>query len=448
MTTRSSVLHISKLVFSAFVITIFATALHPGVGVIAAGSNHTTTARPALSQPENDLAFALLQEEPSHLELFYMDAPQLRVKERAIYVYLPPDYFTSEKSYPVLYLHDGSMVFSTNGGHDSRFNQVLNRMFKDGETEGVIMVGVASSFYRWDEYSPWVNENMDIWGTNSTQVEGGEGDAYLEFFVNTLKPEIDSRYRTLPDRENTAIGGFSMGGLISLYAGLKYPEVFSKVMAQSTAVWFAETDGTWLSNNQLLNLIAQTELPQNVRFYMDIGTNEWADKLVYVRDEQGNQLTYPFVWKDGTEKVFAALQAHGVPEENLKLVIEEGGEHEAVNWRGRFDDAIRFLFAESVVVEPTPTAVELSPTAIVVIPTETVVMPAEPEATTAPVNPTEITESEMTAAAEDIMQESADEEDAADESNIVLLVTGVLLILFSIFVLSWLLRSNTRSRSG
>ena len=123
MTTRSSVLHISKLVFSAFVITIFATALHPGVGVIAAGSNHTTTARPALSQPENDLAFALLQEEPSHLELFYMDAPQLRVKERAIYVYLPPDYFTSEKSYPVLYLHDGQMVFSTNGGHDSRFNQ-------------------------------------------------------------------------------------------------------------------------------------------------------------------------------------------------------------------------------------------------------------------------------------------------------------------------------------
>ena len=289
---------------------------------------------------------------------------------------------------------------------------------------------------------------MDIWGTNSTQVEGGEGDAYLEFFVNTLKPEIDSRYRTLPDRENTAIGGFSMGGLISLYAGLKYPEVFSKVMAQSTAVWFAETDGAWLSNNQLLNLIAQTELPQNVRFYMDIGTNEWADKLVYVRDEQGNQLTYPFVWKDGTEKVFAALQAHGVPEENLKLVIEEGGEHEAVNWRGRFDDAIRFLFAESVVVEPTPTAVELSPTATVVIPTETVVMPAEPEATTAPVNPTEITESEMTAAAEDIMQESANEEDAADESNIVLLVTGVLLILFSIFVLSWLLRSNTRSRSG
>lgn len=382
-------------------------------------------------------------QEKSRLEAFYMEAPQLRVRERAVYVYLPPDYFTSEKTYPVLYLHDGSMVFNTNGDHDTRFNRVLDKMFEDGQTDGIIMVGVASSYNRWDEYSPWVNENMDIWGTDSAQVEGGEGDAYLEFFVNTLKPEIDSRYRTLPDRENTAIGGFSMGGLISLYAGLKYPDVYSKVMAQSTAVWFAETDRVWGSNNQLLNLIDQNELPQNVRYYLDIGTNEWANKMVYVPDAQGNQLTYPFVWRDGTEKTIAALQASGVPAANLKLVIEEGGQHEAINWNGRFAEAIRFLFAAPAVIEQTATPTESPATATVVIPTETATMPAEPEATLLPVDPTDVVEPENTPTMEIVPIE----EDSGDGSTIVILVTGILLILFSGFIFFWLMRGYSRNRN-
>ena len=343
MNPRSSVLHTNFILRAALILPFLVATLLPGTSALAALPAHMEV------NP-----FQLLQEEPSRLELFYMQAPQLRVSERGIYVYLPPDYFTSDKSYPVLYLHDGGMVFSTNGKHDGRFDTVLDQLYESGETEGIIAVGIAASDNRWDEYSPWVNENMDIWGGyNSAQVEGGEGDAYLSFIIDTLKPEIDSRYRTLPDRENTAIGGFSMGGLISLYAGLKHPDVFSKVMAQSTAVWFAEADRGWHSNNQLIRYIKNQPVPDNVKFYLDIGTNEWMDEPMPLTDPLGRAYTYPFIWVDGTDVVFNTLETHGVPKENLLLIVENGGEHEPAAWRGRFLDAMLWLWdGPEILVEP------------------------------------------------------------------------------------------------
>lgn len=295
------------------------------------------------------------------LERFVITAPQLRITEREIFVHLPPDYFTSEKSYPVLYLHDGGMLFSLNGGHDTRFNTVLDQLHEEGFTEGIIAVGISSSQNRWDEYSPWVNENMDIWAHwSAQQIEGGEGDAYLEFIVNTLKPHIDEQYRTLDAREHTAIGGFSMGGLISLYAGIKHPDVFSRVMAMSPAIWFAEEHRAWNSNNQLVGLIQNENVPHDVKFYLDIGTNEWVIYEVPVYDENGSQYTYPHIWVDGTDMVHKALIARDIPEDNLLFVVDEGGVHEAADWNERFSEAMKWLFEdpmtpaepESVVIAP------------------------------------------------------------------------------------------------
>ncbi len=326
---------------------------------------------------------SLIQQEDKRLDVFTLEAPQLRINFREIFVYLPPDYFTSKKSYPVLYLHDGGMVFSTNGKHDGQFDTVLDQMFETGKTEGIIAVGIASTDNRWDEYSPWVNENMVIWwGHNSAQVEGGEGDAYLSFIIDTLKPEIDNRYRTLPDRENTAIGGFSMGGLISLYAGLKHPDVFSKVIAQSTAVWFAEADRGWHSNNQLVKQIKQEPVPDNVKFYLDIGTNEWVDEPMPLTDALGRAYTYPFIWVDGTVVVFNTLETHGVPKENLLLIVEEGGEHEPAAWRGRFLDAMLWLWdgPEIVVAPDLVTVVPPLKAVIVHTPTQSVIVDHIPTA--------------------------------------------------------------------
>jgi len=370
MTSRSSLPHINRLLHLTLFLAFFAVTLLP-VSQASALHNDLANQQPSLIQ----------QEEPSRLELFYIQAPQLRVSERAIYVYLPPDYFTSEKSYPVLYLHDGGMVFSTNGNHDGKFDKVLDQLFESGETEGIIAVGIAASDNRWDEYSPWVNENMDIWGGyKSAQVEGGEGDAYLSFIVDTLKPEIDTRYRTLVDRENTAIGGFSMGGLISLYAGLKHPDVFSKVMAQSSAVWFAEADRGWQANNQLIKYIKNSPVPENVKFYMDIGTHEWLSHDMPLTDAMGRPYTYPFIWVDGTDAVFNALETHGVPEQNLMLIVEEGAEHLPSAWHGRFLDAMLWLWdgPEIVVESDLVTVVPPLKAVIVHTPTNPVVVDHTP----------------------------------------------------------------------
>ena len=202
---------------------------------------------------------------------------------------------------------------------------------------------------------------MAIWAHwAAEQVEGGEGDAYLEFIINTLKPYIDEQYRTLDAREHTAIGGFSMGGLISIYAGLKHPDVFSKVMAMSPAVWFAEEDRAWKSQNQLIRLIRDVKVPHDVKFYLDIGTNEWVIYEVPLYDANGSQYTYPFIWVDGTDMVFNELEDRNIPAENLLLVIDEGGVHEPIDWNERFYGALVWLF-DGPVIPDEPDLVAIVP---------------------------------------------------------------------------------------
>jgi len=316
----------------------------------------------------------LQQEDDDRLDEFPLDAPQLQVSQRTIQVYLPPDYYESEKSYPVIYLHDGGLLFNPPTSRDCHYDEKLDSLFENGKIEGIIAVGIFSSSNRWDEYSPWVNDNMHAWivPQKAETSEGGEGDAYLDFIINTLKPKIDSSYRTLTDRENTAIGGFSMGGLISLYAGLNRPDIFSKVLAVSPAVWFAESGATWLSDNQLINYINTIEVPQDVAFYIDIGTNEWEGEPVNAIDALGNPLTYPYVWVDGADAVFNALEARQVPENNLILVVDEGGIHEPSSWAGRFGKAIRWLFDGREADDEEPSLVTVIPPAVAeIVPTYT-----------------------------------------------------------------------------
>ncbi len=316
--------------------------------IAVAGLSLAANAKPEIPQE------TIQQDETSRLEEFSIHAPQLRDSERKIQVYLPPNYFDSDKNYPVIYLQDGYYLFNPEWIRDCHYDETLDQLYFLGQLEGVIAVDIfASSTNRWDEYSPWINESMHLWN-ESWSKGGGEGDAYLDFIIDTLKPYIDSHYRTLPDRDNTGIGGFSMGGLISLYAGLSRPEVFSKVMAVSPAVWFAEVSEPWLSDNQLLNYIKNNKVPENVAFYLDIGTTEWADNLRPVKDETGNQITFSFAWLDGAQAAFNTLKEAGVPANNLLLVIEEGGVHDTPSWGRRFGDAIRWLYVDRSIHDNQP----------------------------------------------------------------------------------------------
>ncbi|HET7457265.1 MAG TPA: alpha/beta hydrolase-fold protein, partial [Gemmatimonadaceae bacterium] len=227
-------------------------------------------------------------------------------------------------------------------------DETIDRLTADGRWDGVIVVGVDNgAALRWDEYGPWVNRRMHDWVATAyaAPAQGGEGAAYVRFLANTLKPEIDRRYHTMPDRAHTGVGGSSMGGLISLYAGLTRPDVFSKVMAMSTAVWFAEDGGAWLSRNQLLAEMRGRPLPRDVRFYVDVGTNERSrDVDPDVVDDAGRPVSYPRAYVDGSRAVVAALRAGGVPASNVDFVVDEGAVHHESAWSRRFAGAVTWLY--------------------------------------------------------------------------------------------------------
>jgi predicted alpha/beta superfamily hydrolase len=153
--------------------------------------------------------------------------PQLK-RTRRVWIYLPASYATTHKKYPVLYMHDGQNVFddATSFAGEWGVDETLDSIA--AQKKEVIVVAVDHGGpKRINEYCPY---DMDKYGK-------GEGDAYVDFLVKTLKPYIDKNYRTEKTKANTFIAGSSMGGLISMYAVLKYPDVFGAAGVFSPAFW-------------------------------------------------------------------------------------------------------------------------------------------------------------------------------------------------------------------
>ena len=158
---------------------------------------------------------------------FYM--PQL-LRYRRVLIYLPESYSSSNKSYPVLYMHDGQNVFdeATSFSGEWGVDETLDVMGpRFGET---IVVAIDNgSDKRMNEYNPYDIE----------QFGKGEGHHYVDFLAHTLVPYINRHYRTKRSARHTAVAGSSMGGLISFYAMLKYPNKFGAAGVFSPAFWVA-----------------------------------------------------------------------------------------------------------------------------------------------------------------------------------------------------------------
>jgi len=245
---------------------------------------------------------------------FYM--PQLQ-RERRIWVYLPPEYEDSGQSYPVLYMQDGQNLFdeSTAAFGEWAVDESLNALFAEGD-DGIIVVGIDhGGSHRLDEYSPWVNPAYG----------GGEGEAYMDFIVETLKPHIDATYRTLPQASSTGIAGSSMGGLISLYGFLRHPAVFSKAGVFSGSFWFAE---------EIYDYAAAAMPAAGSRVYMIAGAQEGSNG-----QQVGDMLAME-----------AALESAGFEADALRAVPHEDGDHSEWYWRREFPAAYEWLFADAVSV--------------------------------------------------------------------------------------------------
>jgi predicted alpha/beta superfamily hydrolase len=196
---------------------------------------------------------------------FFM--PQLN-RYRRIRIYLPEGYAKSKKKYPVMYMHDGQNLFddSTAAFGEWGVDECLDSLIKKNKP-ACIVVGIDNGPQRFNEYNPY----------DFQQFGKGEGDLYLEFLVQTLKPFIDKQYRTNPAKENTIIAGSSMGGLISYYAMLQYPGVFGKAGVFSPAFWTAP---------QIKNVTESLSRKVNGKFFFYMGGKEGGTPISDMQEVQ------------------------------------------------------------------------------------------------------------------------------------------------------------------
>jgi predicted alpha/beta superfamily hydrolase len=228
-------------------------------------------------------------------------------KKRDIIVWLPPGYDTEEgRRYPVLYMHDGDSVFV-----NWRIDETAKRLIESKQIEPLIIVMVpngGSQDARVDEYTP-----------TRSRGQGGKADAYGRMLAEELKPFIDSEFRTLPGAAETAVGGASLGGLVSLHLGLKLPALFGRLAVMSPSVWW---DGRVALRN-VKALPAKT----NARIWLDIGTGEGRAAVEDVKE-----------LRDALVKKGWTLDS------DLKYQEARDAEHDEKAFAGRAEPMLRFLF--------------------------------------------------------------------------------------------------------
>jgi predicted alpha/beta superfamily hydrolase len=231
-------------------------------------------------------------------------------RSRTIRLYLPPGYADApaDKRYPVIYMHDGQNLFdaATSYAGEWGVDETLNALAKRTGFEAIVVGIDNGGDKRMTELSPVTNPYI---GT-------AEGREYLSFVVNVVKPLIDGRYRTLPDRDHTAIMGSSMGGLINHAALLWHPGVFGRAALFSTAY---EAGGNFLDQ------VLDARLPAGARVYFYAGGNEGSAML------------------PDTQRAAAAF-AKQLPAADLAVRIVPANGHNEAAWRGEFEAALRWMF--------------------------------------------------------------------------------------------------------
>jgi predicted alpha/beta superfamily hydrolase len=273
-------------------------------------------------------------ESPAEATVAYVDEvpphPRLRLhkafkskylpSDRDVIVYVPLGYEEEEgRAYPVLYLHDGQNLF------DGRTSFVKDRTWQvrehadaaieAGEVEPLVIVGIYNTGDR--RLAEYTHEY-------SWQMGGGEADSYGKLITNELMPWIATQYRVRQDRESTGIGGSSLGGLVSLYLGLRYPAVFGKLAVMSPSVWW--------NHKSILGYLDEhaPQMWERPRVWLDVGNREGQKAM---RD---------------VEHLARRLKANGwKPGETLHFEKVDGGTHDETSWARRVRAMLGFLFPKN-----------------------------------------------------------------------------------------------------
>ena len=246
---------------------------------------------------------------------------------RDIYAYLPPSYNSSRKRYPVLYMQDGQNIFDEVTSYVGEWaaDEAAESLAKQGLE--CIIVGIPNGGKaRMREYGPWSRSaaprSSKQWGTLNSQ-----GEAYVDFVVQTVKPLIDQSFRTRLSAPFTGVGGSSMGGLIALYAALTRPAVFGYCLAMSPSIWFGF--------NKLFDLV-RTSAKTKTRFYMDMGQRETPD------EKSSGMLM-------DARQMHALLHAQHF---DVAYIEDAEGIHHETSWQQRFPAALEWFVNPKARPEP------------------------------------------------------------------------------------------------
>ena len=228
-------------------------------------------------------------------------------RKRTIWIYLPPGHDRDSIRYPVLYMLDGDNLFNdvVSGGNEWQVDEVIDQAIAKGDRGAIVVAIDDAGENRNTEYKPFDPETQ----------KPSEGSLLLDYISQELKPQIDHKYKTLPEKENTLIAGCSLGGIMALYGLTEYQEVFGSAALFSPSLWVSEYF---------------YELPSHIE--------DWSNRKVYISvgDSEG-------FMDDDALKLHQKFLAAGIPEEQLKISIEKGFGHYHLTWRQGFSKAYPWI---------------------------------------------------------------------------------------------------------
>jgi predicted alpha/beta superfamily hydrolase len=236
--------------------------------------------------------------------------------KRQITIYLPAGYDEHhERRYPVLYMHDGQNLFdparSFIPGQHWQLSEAADSLIGERKARPMIIVGIDNTgASRIDEYTPTRDPKRNA---------GGRADDYGQMLLEELKPLIDDSYRTLVDRVGTAVGGSSLGGLLSMHLALTHPHAFAAAAVMSPSVWW---------DDRVILGEVDRFVARRPRIWLDCGGREGFEALKDVRALRDR------------------LKAKGWSDGELKYHEDRRADHSERAWAARAPLMLEFLFPE------------------------------------------------------------------------------------------------------
>jgi len=232
-------------------------------------------------------------------------------RERKLRLYLPPSYDSlPSRRYPVIYMHDAQNLFdeaTSSYGSEWGVDETMDEFARTRGFEAIVVGIDHGGDERIHELSPWTNPKYGA----------AQGEQYMAFVVDTVKPFIDAHYRTLPDREHTAIAGSSLGGLMTHYALLAYPQVFGKAAILSPSYWYS---------SEVYTQTTAHPWRADTRAYLYIGGHEGDESEADV------------------ERMLTILRSRATAPSRITYHVVPEAKHDERAWRAEFPRAIAWLF--------------------------------------------------------------------------------------------------------